>query len=111
MGISASTSPQTVSCTGWGADIDHILGADSDPEGSPEVMIGQETFPAVTSPVLIEENVAYARTGGKCIVYLKNDGSVWWQGRYEDISYSGIVVEQSFLYNLNQGVDQRKYLK
>lgn len=46
------------------------------------------------SPVLIEENVAYARTGGKCIVYLKNDGSVWWQGRYEDISYSGIVVEQ-----------------
>ena len=46
------------------------------------------------SPVLIEENVAYARTGGKCIVYLKNDGSVWRQGRYEDISYSGIVVEQ-----------------
>lgn len=79
---------------GMGADIDHILGEDSDPEGSPEVMIGQETFPAVTSPVLIEENVAYARTGGKCIVYLKNDGSVWWQGRYEDISYSGIVVEQ-----------------
>ena len=71
---------------GMGADIDHILGADSDPEGSPEVMIGQETFPAVTSPVLIEENVAYARTGGKCIVYLKNDGSVWWPGEIPKIS-------------------------
>lgn len=86
---------------GMGADIDHILGGDAAPEGGPEVMIGQETFPAVTNPVLIEENVAYARAGEKCIVYLKNDGSVWWQGRYEDISYSGIVVEQTWEEGLN----------
>lgn len=32
----------------------------------------------------------------QCIVYLKNDGSVWWQGRYEGTFHSGIVEQPSW---------------
>ena len=76
---------------GMGADTDHILGADAAAENAPMVMIASETFPVVTEPVLIEEDVVYARAGVQCIVYLKNDGSVWWQGRYEGTYHSGTV--------------------
>lgn len=81
---------------GMGADADHILGEDAAAENAPMVMIASETFPVVTEPVLIEEDVVYARAGMQCIVYLKNDGSVWWQGRYEGTYHSGIVESPSW---------------
>lgn len=36
----------------------------------------------VTRPVLLMEQVAYARAGRECIAALKKDGSVWWWGQY-----------------------------
>ena len=81
---------------GMGANTDHILGEDAAPVDAPAVMIGSEMFPAVTEPVLIEEDVVYVRAGMQCIVYLKNDGSVWWQGRYEGTFHSGIVEQPSW---------------
>lgn len=36
----------------------------------------------VTHPVLLMEQVDYARAGRESIVALKNDGSVWWWGQY-----------------------------
>lgn len=36
----------------------------------------------VTHPVLLMEQVSFARAGRESIVALKNDGSVWWWGQY-----------------------------
>lgn len=41
---------------------------------------------SVTTPVLLMEDVAYARAGRYSIVALKNDGSVWWWGEYKTTS-------------------------
>lgn len=76
---------------GMGGNLDNILGTGGSSGNAPAVMIGSETFLSVTEPALLAKDVAYARAGGQCIVYLKNDGSVWWQGRYEGTFPSGIV--------------------
>lgn len=36
----------------------------------------------VTQPVLLMEDIAYARAGRESIAALKKDGSVWWWGQY-----------------------------
>lgn len=40
-------------------------------------------YAMVGTPVLLMEDVAYARAGRYSIVALKNDGSVWWWGEYK----------------------------
>ena len=80
---------------GMGSNLDNILGMNVSSGNAPTVMIGSEIFPVVTEPTLIAEDVAYARAGMQCIVYLKNDGSVWWQGRYGGTSYPGVVEQPS----------------
>lgn len=54
----------------------------------------------ITLPVLIMENVSYARVGEKSIVVLKTDGSVWWWGQYmNDYKNSKFNNEEhSFMY-------------
>ena len=92
MEVMITVSSGTGRLMNWGS----CIGEDAAPVDAPAVMIGSETFPAVTEPVLIEEDVVYARAGMQCIVYLKNDGSVWWQGRYEGTFHSGIVEQPSW---------------
>ena len=92
MEVMITVSSGTGRLMNWGS----CIGEDAAPGDAPAVMIGSETFPAVTEPVLIEEDVVYARAGMQCIVYLKNDGSVWWQGRYEGTFHSGIVEQPSW---------------
>lgn len=41
-----------------------------------------ENYAKVTRPVLLMDNVSYARAGREAIVALKEDGSVWWWGQY-----------------------------
>lgn len=46
-----------------------------------------EQYEKVPEPVLLMEDVSYARAGRESIVALKTDGSVWWWGQYR-IPYS-----------------------
>lgn len=46
-----------------------------------------EQYQKVPEPVLLLEDVSYARAGRESIVALKKDGSVWWWGQYR-IPYS-----------------------
>ena len=58
---------------GAGGNIHDILG-----KGQGDADIAGESYRAVTSPVLLMENVAYARAGKESIAALRNDGTVWW---------------------------------
>lgn len=40
-------------------------------------------YDVLSSPVLLMEDVSYARAGKNSIVALKEDGSVWWWGKYD----------------------------
>lgn len=75
---------------GAGGNIHDILG-----KGQGDADIAGESYSAVTSPVLLMENVAYARAGKESIAALRNDGTVWWWGRYEGTYH---VSEDSLLY-------------
>lgn len=75
---------------GAGGNIHDILG-----KGQGDADIAGESYRAVTSPVLLMENVAYARAGKESIAALRNDGTVWWWGRYEGTYH---VSEDSLLY-------------
>ena len=75
---------------GAGGNIHDILG-----KGQGDTDIAGESYRAVTSPVLLMENVAYARAGKESIAALRNDGTVWWWGRYEGTYH---VSEDSLLY-------------
>ena len=44
-----------------------------------------EEYNKVTAPVLLMENVAYARAGREAIVVLDREGSVWWWGQYRSV--------------------------
>ena len=41
-----------------------------------------EQYNKVTTPVLLMENISYARAGREAIVALDGEGSVWWWGQY-----------------------------
>ena len=75
---------------GAGGNIHDILG-----KGQGDTDIAGESYRAVTSPVLLMENVAYARAGKESIAALRNDGTVCWWGRYEGTYH---VSEDSLLY-------------
>ena len=64
----------------------NLYGVGENPWGifTPEVS-SPDTFQSyddITSPVLLMENVSYARAAQEAVVLLKNDGSVWWWGRF-----------------------------
>lgn len=65
---------------GMGANILGLLG-----EGDLKLVYSIEEYDKVTTPVLLMEDVAYARAGREAIVALKNDGSVWWWGQYVSV--------------------------
>lgn len=62
---------------GIGSNMIGLLGEECTGEVASEAY-----YTKIPSPVLLMENVEYARAGRECIVALKNDGSVWWWGQY-----------------------------
>jgi len=63
---------------GMGSNMLGLLGQ----EYSKETQISEYGYAKVASPVLLLEDVAYARAGREAIVALKTDGTVWWWGQY-----------------------------
>ena len=58
-------------------------------------------YSQITEPILLMEDVIYARAGRFSIVALKEDGSVWWWGEYK--AFSRTYTGDSFLlYWTNQ---------
>ena len=92
MEVMITVSSGTGRLMNWGS----CIGEDAAPVDAPAVMIGSETFPAVTEPVLIEEDVVYARAGMQCIVYLKNDGASGGRADTKGTFHSGIVEQPSW---------------
>lgn len=78
---------------GMGADPGGVMG----PAPSPNVDPRQDSADTiVSSPVLLMEDVAYARCGYRHIAALKTDGSVWWWGQIQTgISRTGTKVYTS----------------
>lgn len=66
---------------GMGANIAGLLG---DETGLDQV-ISEYDYEKVPVPVLLMEDVTYARAGRESIVVLKEDGSVWWWGQYQSL--------------------------
>lgn len=64
-----------------GANIAGLLGA----ETGLDQVISEYDYEKVPVPVLIMEDVTYARAGRESIVALKEDGSVWWWGQYQSL--------------------------
>ena len=64
---------------GMGSNMLGLLGQEYSIE---EQVISESSYTKVPSPILLMENVAYARAGRDAIVALKDDGSVWWWGQY-----------------------------
>ena len=52
-----------------------------------------EEYDKVTTPVLLMENVSYARAGREAIIALDRAGSVWWWGQYSS-TYSTRIDNQ-----------------
>lgn len=48
----------------------------------------------VTKPVLLMEDVSYARAGMESIAALKKDGSVWWWGQYNSTYSTAVMTSQ-----------------
>lgn len=65
---------------GMGANILGLLG-----EGGQKLVYSVEEYDKVPTPVLLMEDVIYARAGRESIVALKSDGSVWWWGQYVSV--------------------------
>lgn len=63
---------------GMGANMDGLL---RQPYNEAEYLSMDDSI-LVTKPVLLMEDVLYARAGKESITVLKSDGSVWWWGTY-----------------------------
>ncbi len=68
---------------GIGANLNGLMGLD--PLGNDYVNFPEKDAVA-TSPVLLMQNVQYARTSSRGITALKKDGSVWWWGEIRTTS-------------------------
>lgn len=56
-----------------------------------------DEYEKVLTPVLLMEDVSYARAGRESIVALKNDGSVWWWGEYKS-TYSTYINDMNLYW-------------
>lgn len=63
---------------GMGSNMLGLLGK----EYSEEISYAIEDYVKVEKPVLLMDDVSYARAGREAIAALKEDGSVWWWGQY-----------------------------
>lgn len=57
-------------------------------EGSEDMVYSANEYQKVTEPVLLMENVTYARAGRECIVALKEDKTAYWWGQYAPLTHS-----------------------
>lgn len=64
---------------GMGSNMLGLLGQEYDKQ----IHYMVEDYEEVVRPVLLMEDVAYARAGRESITALKTDGSVWWWGEYK----------------------------
>lgn len=78
---------------GMGSNMLGLLGQEYDKQ----IYYMVEDYKKVTRPVLLMEDVAYARAGMQSIVALKKDGSVWWWGQYS-CTYSTRPAPETDLY-------------
>lgn len=64
---------------GMGANLNGVMGMEVPKEfdyySNPEITVA-------ATPILLMENVAYARSGDRDIISLTEDGSVWWWGEF-----------------------------
>ncbi len=69
-----------------------------------------ENYIKVTTPVLLMEDVAYARAGRNSIVALKTDGSVWWWGEYKPLDQTkSYPVNTNYFWEIEE--DEKNPLK
>lgn len=73
-----------------GANLYGLLGQNYDPSA-----FSAEDAEKITTPVLLMDNVAYAKAGRKSITALKKDGSVWWWGQYRSTYKTGSAVDDN----------------
>ncbi len=64
---------------GMGSNMLGLLGQEYDTAA----VFSVNEYNEVPSPVLLMENVAYARAGRESIVALDKEGNVWWWGQYK----------------------------
>lgn len=62
---------------GMGSNLYNLLGQDQE-----HIFYDCANADKITRPVLLMDQVAYARAGRESITALKTDGSVWWWGQY-----------------------------
>ena len=62
-------------------------------------------YETVPTPVLLMEDVAYARAGREAIVALDKTGSVWWWGQYSS-TYSTQIDDQHFQLKWQSAEDE-----
>ena len=65
---------------GMGSNLIDLLG-----QKETEMVYSESDYIKVTTPVLLMEDVSYARAGRYSIVALKKDGSAWWWGEYKPV--------------------------
>ena len=79
---------------GMGSNMFGLLGQ----EYSAELITDVFRYEAVPAPVLLMEDVAYARAGREAIVALDKAGSVWWWGQYRSTYNTRIYDRADLLY-------------
>ena len=79
---------------GMGSNMLGLLGQEYSAEPITDVF----RYEAVPSPVLLMEDVAYARAGREAIVALDKVGSVWWWGQYRSTYNTRIYDRADLLY-------------
>lgn len=94
---------------GMGSNMLGLLGQDFTTDIS-GVMYSVEQYEKVPKPVLLMENVSYARAGRESIVALKTDGSVWWWGQYRS-TYSTNKCDDSSIWYWKSTEDEHNPLK
>lgn len=69
-----------------------------------------DDYNKVPVPVLLMEDVAYARAGRESIVALKEDGSVWWWGQYQSVYLTEPGVYEDYWTSVEDETNKTKML-
>ncbi len=84
---------------GMGSNMCGLLGQ----EYTTDFFVGMSGYKNVTVPVLLMENIQYARAGIEAIVALDKEGCVWWWGEYASTYLTQATDDLTFLYREQEG--------